>query len=59
MFLNRLAEASDVHALYETACLLEHSCIPNIKLTFDDNYHVIIIIFKRGLTVGIFTFFSH
>jgi hypothetical protein len=39
-FFGRLAESSDVHALYETACLMEHSCIPNVKFTFDDKYQV-------------------
>ena len=35
----RLAQ-SEVMALYEMACMLEHSCSPNIRLTFDDKYNV-------------------
>ena len=35
----RLA-CSEVLALYETACLLEHSCVPNLRIIFDDKYHV-------------------
>ena len=35
----RLAQ-SEVMALYATACLLEHSCVPNVKMTFDENYKV-------------------
>uniref|UniRef100_A0A0K2U0Z8 Protein msta, isoform Alike [Acyrthosiphon pisum] n=1 Tax=Lepeophtheirus salmonis TaxID=72036 RepID=A0A0K2U0Z8_LEPSM len=35
----RLA-ASEIQALYELTCLLEHSCCPNIRMTFDDKYHV-------------------
>ena len=35
----RLAQ-SEIMALYETACMLEHSCCPNIRMTFDEKYHV-------------------
>ena len=35
----RLAQ-SEVMALYEMACMLEHSCSPNIRLTFDEKYNV-------------------
>ena len=35
----RLA-ASEILALYEMACLLEHSCVPNIRMSFDDKYNV-------------------
>ena len=31
---------SDVEALYATACLLEHSCRPNVKITFEKDYSV-------------------
>lgn len=31
---------SEVMALYETACLLEHNCAPNLRMTFDENFHV-------------------
>ena len=36
----RMAQSSDVMALYETACLLEHSCIPNLHITFDKKFNV-------------------
>lgn len=36
----RLAQASDISALYEVACLMEHSCIPNVKFNFDDKYNI-------------------
>ena len=39
-FPYRLAQASDVNALYEVGCMMEHSCIPNVKFTFDEKYHV-------------------
>ena len=35
----RLAQ-SEVQALYETGCLLEHSCLPNLRMTFDDKFNV-------------------
>ena len=35
----RLA-TSEVQALYETGCLLEHSCLPNLRMTFDDKFNV-------------------
>lgn len=35
----RLAQ-SEVMALYEMACMLEHSCSPNIRLTFDEKYNI-------------------
>ena len=35
----RLA-ASDVEALYITACLMEHSCRPNVKITFEKDFTV-------------------
>lgn len=35
----RLA-ASDVEALYITACLMEHSCKPNVKITFEKDFTV-------------------
>ncbi len=31
---------SEVMALYETACLLEHSCTPNMRMTFDEKFNV-------------------
>ncbi len=31
---------SEVMALYAVACLLEHSCIPNVRMTFDKKYKV-------------------
>ena len=31
---------SDVEALYATACLLEHSCRPNVKITFEKDFSV-------------------
>jgi hypothetical protein len=34
---------SEVMALYETACLLEHSCAPNMRMSFDDKFNVSII----------------
>jgi len=36
----RMAHSSDVMALYETACLLEHSCIPNLHITFDKKFNI-------------------
>ena len=36
----RMAATSDVMALFETACLLEHSCIPNLHITFDKKFNV-------------------
>ena len=39
----RLA-ASDVEALYITACLMEHSCKPNVKITFEKDFTVRITI---------------
>ena len=39
----RLAQ-SEVMALYEMACMLEHSCSPNIRLTFDEKYNVSTVI---------------
>ena len=35
----RLA-GSEAAALYEVACLLEHSCVPNVRMTFDEKYQV-------------------
>ena len=35
----RLA-SSDVEALYITACLMEHSCNPNVKITFEKDFTV-------------------
>ena len=35
----RLA-GSEAAALYEVACLLEHSCVPNVRMTFDERYQV-------------------
>ena len=31
---------SDCEALYATACLLEHSCQPNVKITFEKDLSV-------------------
>ena len=31
---------SDCEALYATACLLEHSCRPNVKITFEKDFSV-------------------
>ena len=31
---------SDVEALYATACLMEHSCRPNVKITFEKDFSV-------------------
>ena len=31
---------SEAMALYETACLLEHSCAPNTRMSFDKNFNV-------------------
>jgi len=31
---------SEAMALYETACLLEHSCAPNMRMSFDKNFNV-------------------
>ena len=31
---------SDVEALYATACLMEHSCKPNVKITFEKDFSV-------------------
>ena len=31
---------SEVTALYETACLIEHNCAPNLRMTFDENFCV-------------------
>ena len=31
---------SDCEALYAIACLMEHSCTPNVKITFDKDYSV-------------------
>ena len=36
----RMAMMSDVMALYETACLLEHNCVPNLHITFDKKFNV-------------------
>ena len=36
----RMAQMSDVMALFETACLLEHSCVPNLHITFDKKFNV-------------------
>ncbi|KAF4524592.1 hypothetical protein B566_EDAN008547 [Ephemera danica] len=33
----RLTEATELQALYATASLLEHSCVPNVRLVFDDS----------------------
>ena len=38
----RLAQ-SDVEALYAVACLMEHSCRPNVKITFEQDYSVIFV----------------
>jgi len=35
----RLA-ASEVMALYEMACMLEHNCTPNIRMNFDEKYNI-------------------
>ena len=42
MALNRLIFLFffQVMALYETACLLEHSCIPNVRMNFDKKFNV-------------------
>lgn len=31
---------SDCEALYAIACLMEHSCTPNVKITFDKDYSI-------------------
>ena len=36
----RMAMGSDVMALYETACLFENSCIPNLHINFDQKFNV-------------------
>lgn len=33
----RLSDTTDVQALYPTASLLEHCCVPNVRMVFDDN----------------------
>ena len=38
---------SDVMALYETACLLEHSCVPNLHITFDKQFNVSIFTIRN------------
>ena len=35
------AASSEVTALYEMTSLLEHCCLPNLKMSFDDNFNVI------------------
>lgn len=37
----RLAQ-SEVMALYKLACMLENNCCPNIRMTFNNKYHVTI-----------------
>lgn len=34
--------SSEVMALYEMTSMLEHSCIPNIRMSFDDDFKVTI-----------------
>jgi len=34
--------ASDIVALYALACLMEHSCTPNVKITFDNKFNITI-----------------
>ena len=34
---------SEVMALYSTACLLEHSCAPNLRMSFDEKFNVSLI----------------
>ena len=36
----RLAAMSDVMAIFETASLLEHSCVPNLHISFDKQFNV-------------------
>ena len=31
---------SDCEAVYALACLMEHSCTPNVKITFDKDFSV-------------------
>jgi hypothetical protein len=31
---------SEINGLYETGCLMEHNCVPNVNLTFDKHYNV-------------------
>ena len=38
----RLAQ-SEINGLYEIAYLMEHSCVPNISLSFDSKFNVIIL----------------
>jgi len=55
----RLA-ASDVEALYITACLMEHSCRPNVKITFEKDFSITVRA-GRDITEGehISTMYSH
>jgi len=34
---------SDIDGVYATACLLEHSCRPNVKINFDKDYKISVI----------------
>lgn len=31
---------SEINGIYETGCLMEHSCVPNVNLQFDDKYNL-------------------
>ena len=45
----RMAMMSDVMALYETACLLEHNCVPNLHITFDKKFNVSLRICRKPM----------
>jgi len=51
---------SDCEALYATACLLEHSCKPNVKITFEKDF-TITVRAGRNIAEGehISTMYSH
>jgi len=34
---------SDVEAVYATACLMEHTCQPNVKVTYDKNFQISVV----------------
>ena len=47
----RMAMMSDVMALYETACLLEHNCVPNLHITFDKKFNVSLTICRNPTVI--------
>ncbi len=38
-------------ALYETACLLEHSCAPNVRMNFDKKFNVRVLYSKCNIVL--------